>query len=242
MMAEVPSELRDSLRTLVIAVAARDGRGLVEAAQQMGVLLPTADTGELERALTQLFARFGGMSFTELRDVDPSEFRDFAREFGDMIRALPFQLPEHLLLLIRAVSLTSGLCTSLDRDFNIWDAVQPYATRLLREESTGMAQQLARQAVTNAAVAWRLPTRVDALITRMDRGSVTFDTSRLERRLDRLERIGGRVLSAVLFAALLIGGALLTASAPVLGTILVVVSFVPLLHALLAGVFGRGPR
>jgi len=242
MMAEVPSELRDSLRTLVIAVAARDGRGLVEAAQQMGVLLPTADTGELERALTQLFARFGGMSFTELRDVDPSEFRDFAREFGDMIRALPFQLPEHLLLLIRAVSLTSGLCTSLDRDFNIWDAVQPYATRLLREESTGMAQQLARQAVTNAAVAWRLPTRVDALITRMDRGSVTFDTSRLERRLDRLERIGGRVLSAVLFAALLIGGALLTSSNAVLGTILVVVSFVPLLHALLAGIFGRGPR
>ncbi|MDR6867127.1 putative unusual protein kinase regulating ubiquinone biosynthesis (AarF/ABC1/UbiB family) [Microbacterium resistens] len=242
MMAEVPAELRSSLRMLVIAVAARDGRGLIDAAQQMGVLLPTADRVTLEHALTQLFDRFGGMSFTELRDVDPREFRDFAVEFGDMVRALPFQLPERLLLLIRAVSLTSGLCSGLDPDFNIWDSVQPYAARLLREESGGMMRDLAQEALANAGVIWRLPKRADALITRMDQGTVTFDTSRLERRLDRLERIGVRVLSAVLFAALLIGGALLMPVNPVLGTVLVIVSAIPLAHTLFAGLFGRGPR
>src|SRR5690606_13853121 len=114
MMAEVPANLRDGLRSLVIAVAARDSRGLVDAARQLGVLLPGADTAELEQALTALFARFGGMGFGELRDVDPREFRVFAEEFGDTMRTLPFQLPERLLLLIRAVSLTSGMCSALD--------------------------------------------------------------------------------------------------------------------------------
>ncbi|OZB82179.1 MAG: ABC transporter, partial [Microbacterium sp. 14-71-5] len=107
MMAEVPEGIRHGLRTLFIAAASRDGKGMVAAAQEIGVLMPSAENRELERALSALFARFGGMGFAELRDVDPREFQDFAVEFGDTIRSLPVQLPEGLLLLIRAVSLTS---------------------------------------------------------------------------------------------------------------------------------------
>jgi hypothetical protein len=51
-----------------------------------------------------------------------------------------------------------------------------------------------------------------------------------------------RVVSAILFAALLIGGVLLRAEDVVFGTVLMGVSVVPLLHALFAGVAARrGP-
>ena len=106
MMGEVPPGTRTGLRKLLIAAASRDGKGLVDAIREVGVLLPTADTAELERAMTHLFARFGGMGFAELREVDPREFRAFAVEFGDVVRSLPFQLPENFLLIIRAMSLT----------------------------------------------------------------------------------------------------------------------------------------
>ncbi|MFD5213896.1 ABC1 kinase family protein [Microbacterium sp. NPDC058345] len=239
MMAEVPDRLRDGLRSLIIAVASRNSRGLVAAAQEIGVLLPSASTAELERALTVLFARFGGMGFNELRDVDPREFQAFAVEFGDTVRALPVQLPEKLLLLMRAVSLTSGMCSSLDATFNIWEPVEPYATRLLRAESGNFAQDVAGQMLSNAGVLWRLPAEIDSVLTRLDQGALTFDTSRLERRLDRLVRIGKRAVSAVLFAAMLIGGILLLGPLPVLGTILMSVSAIPLLHAVFSGVGGR---
>jgi predicted unusual protein kinase regulating ubiquinone biosynthesis (AarF/ABC1/UbiB family) len=239
MMTEVPAGIRDGLRTLVIATAGRDSRGLVEAARRIGVLLPSADTAELERAMTTLFARFGGMGFAELKDVDPREFRDFAAEFGDTVRSLPLQLPEKLLLLIRAMSLTSGMCSGLDPGFNIWESVEPYATRLLQEESGNVAQDLAGQVLANAGLVWRLPGRLDALIARVDQGTVAFDTSRLEKRLDRLVRIGRRAVSGVLFAGLLIGGAVLLDPSPALGTVLIASSAIPLLHALFAGVFGR---
>ena len=36
--------------------------------------------------MTQLFARFGGMGLSELQQVDPRELRDFATEFGDVVR------------------------------------------------------------------------------------------------------------------------------------------------------------
>ena len=239
MMAEIPASLRDGLRTLLIAVTGRDSRGLVAAAQEIGVLLPSADTAELERALTALFARFGGMGFAELSTVDPREFRDFAEEFGDRVRSLPLQLPENMLLLIRAVSLTSGMCSGLDPSFNVWDAAEPYAGRLLRDESGNIVQAFATQAVDTMSTTWRLPGRIDRIITRIDDGNVTFDTSRLERRLDRLEGIARRIASGVLFAALLIGGALLVPAVPPLGITLVCVSALPLLHALFARVGRR---
>lgn len=241
MMAVVPPSLRDGLRTLLIAVAGRDSRGLVAAAQEIGVLLPSSDTGELERALTALFARFGGMGFAELSKVDPREFRDFAEEFGDLMRSLPLQLPENMLLLIRAVSLTSGMGSSLDPEFNVWDAAEPYAGRLLREESGNIVQAFTSQAMGRMSTSWHLPGRIDKIISRLDDGKVTFDTSRLERRLERLEVLARRIVSGVLFAALLIGGALLVPVAAPLGVALISVSVLPLLHALLARV-GRRPR
>ncbi|WP_315638212.1 MULTISPECIES: AarF/ABC1/UbiB kinase family protein [Microbacterium] len=240
MMAEVSDNLRQGLRTLLIAVTARDSRGLVRAAKEIGVLLPTADTGELERALTALFARFGGMGFAELSRVDPREFTDFAEEFGDMVRRLPLQLPEDMLLLIRAVSLTSGMCSGLNPAFNVWDAAEPYAARLLRDESGTLMQDMAEQAMANAATTWRLPKRIDDIITRVDDGNVSFDTSRLERRLDRLEGIARRIASGVLFAAMLVGGALLVGPLPPLGITLLWVSVLPLLGALFLG--RRRPR
>ena len=242
MMAEVPTELRSGLRALVIAVAARDGRAMIEAAREIGVLMPSAATGELERALAQLFERFGGMGFAQLKDVDPQEFREFGTEFGDVMRSLPFQLPERLLLLIRSMALTSGMCSGLDPEFNVWDAVEPYAARLLDEERGDLARDLAAEAMKSAGLLWRMPQRVDALITKADQGRLSFDTSRLERRLDRLEGVARRVVSAVMFAALLIGGAVLVGPNPMLGTTLMIASALPLLHALFAGVIGRRGR
>ncbi|HWV48163.1 MAG TPA: AarF/UbiB family protein [Microbacterium sp.] len=235
MMTSVPDSLRAGLRTLVIAIAGRDSKGLVAAAQEIGVLLPSADTRELERALTTLFARFGGMGFAELRDVDPREFTGFATEFTDTVRELPVQLPENLLLLIRAVSLTSGLCSALDPAFNIWDPVEPYAAKLLQDESGNLVQDFSKQAAANVGILWRLPKRLDEVISHAEDGTLSFDTSRLEKRLDVLVGIGRRVVSAVLFMALVIGGALMLTAAPVLAWILIGVSALPLLHALFGG-------
>ncbi|WP_279367187.1 ABC1 kinase family protein [Microbacterium testaceum] len=239
MMGEVPPSLRRGLRRVLIAAASRDGKGLVDGIRDVGVLLPSADTVQLERAMTGLFSRFGGMGFAELQEVDPREFRAFAIEFGDVVRSLPFQLPENFLLIVRAMSLTSGMCSALDPAFNIWDAVEPYAQRLIREESGNTAQAFVREVGAVAAVTARLPRRADNLISRFEDGSVSVQTPRIERRMRDLERMVRRVVSSVLFTGLLIGGVLLQAEQAVLGTILMVVSIAPLSHALLAGWVAR---
>lgn len=232
MMGEVPPSTRSGLRRLLIAAASRDGRGLVAAISDVGVLVPSADTAELERAMTHLFARFGGMGFAELREVDPREFLDFAVEFGDLVRSLPFQFPENFLLIIRAMSLTSGVCSSLDARFNLWDSVEPYAAQLLRDERGNIVQDVAQQAFDAAGVALRLPKCLDGLVTRIEDGSLSAANPRLERQVARLNRTARRSVSAVIFGALLIAGSVVRADDTVLGNILMIASVVPLMHGL----------
>ncbi|MGO4235672.1 ABC1 kinase family protein [Pseudarthrobacter sp. YAF2] len=235
MMGEVTASTRSGLRKLLIAAAARDGKGLVAAINDVGVLMPSADSAGLERAMTQLFARFGGMGFAELREVDPREFRDFAVEFGDVVRSLPFQLPENFLLIIRAMSLTSGVCSALDERFNLWDSVEPYAAQLLRTERGNVVQDVARQALDAAGTAFRLPGRLDSLAGRLEEGSLEVAVPRLERQAARLERAARRSGSALVFGALLIAGAIVRADDLLFGNVLMIASSVPLLHALWAG-------
>lgn len=242
MMGEVPASTRSGLRKLLIAAASRDGKGLVAAIGDVGVLMPSADVAGLERAMTQLFGRFGGMGFAELREVDPREFRDFAVEFGDVVRSLPFQLPENFLLIIRAMSLTSGVCSSLDPRFNLWDSVEPYAAQLLRDERGNLLQDAAQQALEAAGLALRLPGRLDALIARIEEGNLTAANPRLERRAARLDRTVRRAASALVFGAVLIAGAVVRADDPALGSALMLASALPLLHGLWVGRRGRNPR
>jgi predicted unusual protein kinase regulating ubiquinone biosynthesis (AarF/ABC1/UbiB family) len=242
MMGDVPDGLRRGLRKSLIAAASRDGKGMVDGIQEVGALLPSADTAELERAMTKLFARFGGMGFAELQKVDPREFRAFAIEFGDVVRSLPFQLPENFLLIVRAMSLTSGMCSSLDPAFNIWNAVEPYSAQLIRDETGNVIQDFARQVVSTLGILARLPQRADSLITRIDEGTITVQTPRLDRRLATIERGIRQAIAAVIFAALLIGGILLRPHFAVFGTVLMAVSALPLLYAVFAALFARrGP-
>lgn len=232
MMGQVPAGLRDGLRKIVIAVAARDGKGLVDGIQRIGVLLPGADTSELERALTALFARFGGMAFGELQNVDPREFRTFADDFGEVMRSLPVQLPENFLLITRAVSLTSGVCSALDPAFNVWEAIDPYAQQLLREESRNVVTDAAKSALGYASTLMGLPPKLDVVADKIDGGALSVATPEIDRRFDQLEALVGRTIAAVVFAAMLVGGALLLPAASVVAVILMIASVVPLVFVL----------
>ncbi len=202
MMGEIPATLRAVLRRFIIAAAARDGKAIVAAMNEAGVILPSADTRDIERVMAELFARFGGMGFAELREVDPREFRAFAEQFKDVILTLPFQLPQNFLLLMRAASLTSGVSSALNPQYNLWDSVEPYAKQLLQDEGANLVRDLAREAMDTAAVLWRLPKRIDGILTKVEDGTLPLSAPALESGVARLERTWRRVVSALLFGAL----------------------------------------
>jgi predicted unusual protein kinase regulating ubiquinone biosynthesis (AarF/ABC1/UbiB family) len=119
MVGRVPPNLRAGLREAAIGVGTQDAARLIKAAQLMGMLLPGADLTLLERAQAQMFARFWGKDMDELRNIDMREMRAFALEFRELMYALPFQVPQDLILLGRTVAILSGMCTGLNAQFNV---------------------------------------------------------------------------------------------------------------------------
>ncbi|MEO8093590.1 MAG: AarF/ABC1/UbiB kinase family protein, partial [Pseudolysinimonas sp.] len=130
----------------------------------------------------------------------------------------------------RTISLVSGVTSSLNRDFNMWDAVDPFARTVLSGGGLGLIRELPQRALSYATTLAGLPKRLDELTARLDRGQVAVRTPDLERRLRSLDRSASRLVSAIVFAGLLFSGVLLRPTDEVFGWALMAASVVPLLH------------
>jgi len=235
MMGEISDERRRGLQSFIFALVARDARGCVTAMQRLGVLLATVDTVELERALTAIFDRFGGVGVAEIVQTDPDEFKELALQFSGLLRTLPFQLPEDFLLLFRSISLISGVTSALNRDFNMWDAVDPFARSLLNGGSNGSLKSVGREVLSFANTVAQLPRRLDTVLNRIDQGLVSVRSPEIEKGLRRIDSSVRRATSALIFLALFGGGIALRLASDELGGWLLIASVPALIHAL--GIF-----
>jgi predicted unusual protein kinase regulating ubiquinone biosynthesis (AarF/ABC1/UbiB family) len=232
MMGEIDDELRRGLQSFIFALVARDARGCVTAMQRLRVLLPSADTVELERAITTLFDRFGGIGVAEITQTDPREFRELAIQFSDLLRTLPFQLPEDFLLLLRSISLISGVTSALNRDFNMWDAVDPFARTLLNGGGSSTLRAVGRELASFATTVAQLPGRLESVLSRIDQGLVTVRSPEVEKGLRRIDGSVRRTTSALIFVALFAGGIALRIVGDPLGAWMLATSVAPLLYSI----------
>ena len=206
MVGHVPENLRAGLREMTVGIGTRDAAKMVHAFQTIGMLLPDADVKGIERMSAQMFDLFWGKSMNELREIGPEDMRRFADRFGDVMYTMPFQLPHNLLLLGRTVAILSGMCTGLDPEFNLWNQLAPYASKLLAEEGGSnwrVVLDTLGEIVKQLAA---LPSQAGRLLQTIERGELSVQSPQLARRIGRLEKSVDRLGGSVVFAALLLGG------------------------------------
>lgn len=239
MMGEVPENLREGLTEALISVGLRDGARAVRSMEILNVILPGADMHLIERASTEVFARFGGMSMDELVNVPPEEMIEFAGQFRELVFELPFQVPEDMLMLGRSVGILSGVATGLEPSFNVWAVLTPYAATLVSGEGGLSVGRIVKEAADLGRTLLALPGRVDRVLTSAERGELTVRTPRVAAQVERLNRTARGTNGVLVFAALLLAGAVALGTDPVLGRWLMGLSAAPLLWAMIAG---RPPR
>lgn len=198
-----PTQL-SSLREILISVGTQDVPRLVRAYQEMGILLPNADTVMLEKATRRVFERFWGKSTAEIVNLGHQEAVDFAREFGGLLYELPFQVPENLILLGRCLGILSGICSGLNPDFNVWVSVTPYVRRLVEAEGGKGRGALLDETLSILRTLVSLPGRADTLLQRIEQGQLEVQMPEMRAQIEHVERKVNRLAAAVVFAALLI--------------------------------------
>lgn len=209
MVGRMPENLQDGLREGVIAIGTKDVVRLVAAEKTLGVILPGADTKLIEMAGAQLFDRFWGKTMSELRQIDHAEMMKFGLQFRELMYSMPFQLPQDLLFLGRAIAILSGMCTGLDPHFNVWGEIAPYAAKLVNKEGTTNWQAWLDEAGKFFQIMLALPSHADRVLTVMERGELNVQNPRLERQVMYVEQSLNRLAGGVVFSGLLVGGAIL---------------------------------
>ncbi len=235
MTAALTPQLAAGLINTLVAIVTRDAEKLVTSYQELGFLLPEADTERIQEATKAAFDQVWGLSMTEIRNVSYSDARELGREFNDLLFAMPFQVPQDFIYLGRAMGILSGMATSLDPDFNPWQELQPYAQQMIAQSIRGgpvdssalnstLLQSLMSGNGTQTLVelvrvllerAVRLPQRLDNVLTQIERGELNVQvepTVAYRRQLQRIEAQGRRTTRAAIFAGLLISATLLYTS------------------------------
>ena len=175
----------------------------------------------------------------ELTRIDPREMHDFARQFRDLMYEMPFQVPSDLIFLGRCVAILSGICTGLEPDFNLFEGLAPFAQGLVSEEGGDWLRTALKILIDQGGALLRMPGRLDGAIGKIERGELSVvarASPDLERRIDALVRAINRLVGAVLFAGLILVGALLMLNGErVIGEICLGLAAVVLLGMLWSG-------
>ncbi len=204
MVGRMRPEIRSGLRELLIGIGLQEAPRVVKAYQILGILLPGAVVSLLERAEAEMFKRFWGKGMDELNNISMDEIHDFADEFRDILFNMPFQLPQDLIFLGRAIGILSGMCAGLDPKINVFQHLGPFSQKIISEEATHdlgywlkEAGELARKLVT-------LPIRTDALISKLERGEINVRDPQLSDSVRKLEKTVSRASGGIVFAAFLL--------------------------------------
>lgn len=228
MSGQLTEAISAGLINTLAAVIRRDARQLVRSYAELGFLLPGADLDRLEGAAVATFNRVWGLSMAEIRELDVSEMVEIGQEFSDLLYDMPFYLPQDFVYLARAISILSGMCTSLDPEFNPWAELQSHSQVLLRRAITSTSANGAGpsglDALFNGNAAQVLLEAGQALLTRtltppgaqfiekVERGEIKFQVEpgyRLQRQFTRLEAQERRTTRAVMGGSFLIAAAVL---------------------------------
>ncbi len=209
MVGHVPETLRIGLREALIATGLQDAARLIRSFQTLHVLLPSADLKELEQMSASMFEMFWGKSMDELRQLSPEEMFRFADRFRDLMFNMPFQLPQNLLLLGRTVAILSGMCSGLDNEFNLWNQLGPYATKLVSQEVGSNWRVWLDEAGNILKELVAIPSKMGRVLSQIERGDLTVQVPAVNRQLTYIEKAIDRLSGSLVFAAFLIGSVIL---------------------------------
>lgn len=212
MVGRITEEVKIGLREALIAMATRDATRILTAYEMLGVLLPSADSGRIAAAQQEMMNVAWGRSVPELAQMQRSEMRQFAAKYRDLLYDMPFQVPQNFIYLARAVGILSGICSSLDPDFNPWQPLADYAQRYVTRNTSANIQTVAREAARIGQTAISLPNQLQDVLAQVQRGDATVRVNpddELRRDLRRIEVAVRSLGGALVFGTILMSATLL---------------------------------
>jgi predicted unusual protein kinase regulating ubiquinone biosynthesis (AarF/ABC1/UbiB family) len=137
------AELKEISTTLTIetfwAVMKKDSQAVIAHLIEMGLLVEMADMQPIERLIEFLLERFTD------RPVDVREFDAIKREMTALFIHQPFQISPEMSFILKALSTLDGIARTLDPEYNLVAAAQPFLRSVAIAERGNIVSNLGKQ-------------------------------------------------------------------------------------------------
>jgi predicted unusual protein kinase regulating ubiquinone biosynthesis (AarF/ABC1/UbiB family) len=207
MMGYLPTETMKTVRGGLLGLATNDAERIVDVLFELKMFLPNVDRRPIVQAMQVLLRHTYNLTIHDLTNLDVEQIFEETR---DLVYDLPFQIPQNLLYLGRALSMVTGLITDLDPEMNLFSSMRPFAHKLLEQERQNgkWLETLSQDMLELGSILLKLPRQMDAYYTAANRGELQTrtDFGRMERMLRRVEQSNERLTGGVIATGLFLGG------------------------------------
>lgn len=207
MVGRLPPQMMEIMRQGVLGLATNDADRILNCLEQLNMILPGADRRAIKTAIETMLRYSFNRTVRELTNLDVEAIMV---ETKDLIYDLPFQIPQDLLYLGRALSMVAGLATEIYPDINLFQELRPFAQAMLAQEQRNgnWVEKLQQELTELGQILIGLPRQMDAYYRAANRGELQTrsDLSRLERSMKRVERATDRLMGGMLATGLFLGG------------------------------------
>jgi ubiquinone biosynthesis protein len=206
MVTHVGHDMQEHLVKLLLAVGEGRGTDVADLAEEMGLPLARFDRRQLRRETVELVARHHG---AELSQVGAGTI------VADLLRicaSAGLRPPPELSLMGKALLNLDEVARVLDPGFRPQEAMRHHATALFQQRAwrSASSANLMRTALETREFVEQLPKRANRLLDALADGelSIKVDAVDEEELLRDLEKIGNRITTGVILAAVIVGAAM----------------------------------
>lgn len=212
MVGNLPPRTMEIVRDGLLGLATNNPERITDALFNLKMFLPGVDRRPIVQAIQVLLRHTYDLNIRDLTNMD---IEHVFGEIRDLVYDLPFQIPQNLLYLGRAVSMVTGLIIDLDPDMNLFQSMRPFAQKLLeREEANGdWLGRIEKELRELGQILLTLPRSMDTYYKSANRGELQTrtDLGRIERLLRRVEYSTERLTGGIVATGLFLGGVQLRA-------------------------------
>ncbi|MFP3871344.1 MAG: ABC1 kinase family protein [Candidatus Natronoplasma sp.] len=202
-------EMRNKLIDIFIAMVEDDIRKVKDILLDIGEIHGEYDEDELVWDLENVLQLYKNKPDLMLKEGLDNEIMEIARTHN-------ISLPVDFLLMERALMEVEGICTTLDKDFDFFEAAVPVIEEILKERYNPKKQIIETyNSVKNYKEFFtNFPSRASSVLSNLERGELKIEIEHvgLKEMEQRLDTITNRLSFTIIAASIIIGSALIVLS------------------------------
>lgn len=185
MVQAIPAEISRELRRFAYAIVERDADEVIRSMERMGFIIEGADFGALAGVAGEMIEKYRDITPTGLKSLTVEEVGAEIEKIIGVARYI--QIPNNFILLGRTIGILNGLAFTLNPEINIIEIGKPYIKEFLRGGREERRKEFAKSVKDFGAGLWQLPSAINDLLRKADRGELSFRLARSE-----MEEITGK--------------------------------------------------